>query len=34
MRLHPVLLPLALGCATEDSKTEDTSGNGGGDGGG
>jgi hypothetical protein len=31
MRLHLVLLALALGCATEDSKTDDTSSNGSGD---
>ena len=36
MRLHLLLLALALGCATEDAKTDDTSSNGGsgdGDGG-
>ena len=31
MRLHLVLLALTLGCATEDSKTDDTSSNGSGD---
>jgi hypothetical protein len=31
MRLHLVLLALALGCATEDSKTDDTSGSGSGE---
>ena len=34
MRLHLVLLALALGCATEDSKTDDTSSNGSGEDGG
>ena len=34
MRLQPFLLALALGCAAEDSKTDDTSSNGFGDGSG
>ena len=34
MRLHLVLLALTLGCATEDSKTDDTSSNGSDEDGG